>query len=65
MERRRNEGAERAGGERTLPNALEMVYSLQTPLPPKATSFSFSKSLCPSLLKGSFGGQNLLEYGSS
>lgn len=62
MERRQNEGAERADGERTLPNAPEMAYLLQTPLPPKATSFSSSKSLCPSLLKGSFRGQNLLYY---
>lgn len=40
MERKQNEGAEREDGERTLPNVPEMVYLLQTPLPPKATSFS-------------------------
>ena len=40
MERKQNEGTERADGERTLPNVPEMVYLLQTPLPPEATSFS-------------------------
>lgn len=62
MERKQNEGAERADGEKTLPNVPEMVYLLQTPLPPKATSFSSSKPFCPSLLKCSFWGQNLVYY---